>query len=851
MTAQVDEGAEGVAAKDAHASLKLCERVAQARKLRQPLLPRTYDENGLIRSLITHNASVVPPMTSAPTTVGSSADDLDSLSDLDDGADDETSSNASALTWLNGSLPPSGSLHSYESLLAHLHPHKTPHRSWMSIHSRESQATTLTGLHDDDDESDVAEDLDVSPTAPDHAGSADACNDGGDDGMHRVRELDDAHLHRTPYLHTLALDLCLHTPLAIKHTPTIAAVPELEGLHQRHPAARWHRSDVGLHRRRHMPHPALVLPEIMDRIFRWLVISDAAQAQVRVAEGQQQENAATSGRGRRTWPRNYGLKLAYLYPCLLVCKSWSHQAMILLWTDPHFDTMERFVRFTSNFINLQFIGDVIRHYLMQRNATRLDRGMAGCLKAVAEDLHTASHRVMDALMSLDSPVKLGTDAAAAWAGGAGSGFTGWRDCGAFLRDPLQVRELQRHWSGTVTQLGWLAIKLTGGPFFLGDDGDAASFSVEKSSKLPTFLSPLRLLRATLASMYQLHPPHFHVDPSVAATAVSVDQDPLRKLLPTLFTTLNPFLLPAFLRRPYLSTCISDDLEADEHGAIHTGGATATTTKKRPPMNQGRHLIRALRCQRLPRITDNLLIPVLLSIPNLTTLELSQCELLTDDSLAACARHCPRLARVRLIRCPRLTDRSLLAIARWVGRGLTELAVVGCGAVSGVGVCEVVAVGTSIRTLEVGRGGRAALGDTIMARGVGSRALRRVVLQGSELTDAGVARLLGLRIELSVDGGVVGFASRKEESEEAEEEARKAIRDDRDITVERRRYRSRRGPAAAVAAEGHAPTHKPKRKHRRRGEKIERLNLNFCPITDWSIQMIEEECLSLRLLEIKV
>ncbi|KAI8853850.1 hypothetical protein BC829DRAFT_259150 [Chytridium lagenaria] len=99
------------------------------------------------------------------------------------------------------------------------------------------------------------------------------------------------------------------------------------------------------------PHP-LILPEILDRIFRSL-------------------------RRRRC-----------LYPCLFVCKEWYAQATIVMWEAPSFDGLEQFITFSRCFINLSDVADHARHHIVRRAATWRDRGLISLLGALSSDAKT-------------------------------------------------------------------------------------------------------------------------------------------------------------------------------------------------------------------------------------------------------------------------------------------------------------------------------------------------------------------------------------------------------------------------------------------------------------------------------
>ncbi|KAJ3208935.1 hypothetical protein HDU67_006473 [Dinochytrium kinnereticum] len=146
----------------------------------------------------------------------------------------------------------------------------------------------------------------------------------------------------------MALELAFHTSLSIHINPYTKRASKS------YPSAHLH---------------PLILPEILDRVFRHLA-------------------------------RRRGL-----HPCLFVCKEWYTQATIVMWEAPSFDSLEKFVTFSRCFINLNDLADHLRHHLLRRAATWRDRGLVSLAQALTSDLHTFSTRIINFFTDDVDPVR--------------------------------------------------------------------------------------------------------------------------------------------------------------------------------------------------------------------------------------------------------------------------------------------------------------------------------------------------------------------------------------------------------------------------------------------------------------
>ncbi|KAI9360463.1 hypothetical protein DFJ73DRAFT_793553 [Zopfochytrium polystomum] len=259
-------------------------------------------------------------------------------------------------------------------------------------------------------------------------------------------------------------------------------------------------------------------------------------------------------------------------------------------------------------------------------------------------------------------------------------------------------------------------------------------------------------------------------------------------------------------------------------------------------------LRALHLHAIQGLTDALLVPVLEGLPSLVWLSVFHCYDISDKSVHAAVVSCKRLAHVRTVGCKKISDASAITLALYGAKTLVTWDASECPLISELGVERVFGRCRRLASLGVGR-----FGVDVRQQGQPPDLVAAALVRGAEkVKEVG---------HNEYDEGVA------DENEEAEEDADGLVAVDEAADTPPRVLRelSLSGwavtdagmrlllepPEAAASAgssaarEGHAAA--------QIGilSRVRRLAVNFCPITEASIRLIEEMCKDIKVLEIKV
>ncbi|KAJ3328536.1 hypothetical protein HDU76_009777 [Blyttiomyces sp. JEL0837] len=332
-----------------------------------------------------------------------------------------------------------------------------------------------------------------------------------------------------------------------------------------------------------------------------------------------------------------------LHPCLFVCREWNVHATHIMWRSVSLDSMERFMTFSSSFIDFTSLADRARHHLLRRAATLKDRGWGMLIKSVYGDVGDVLGTVIKKMYKETATTTTTTTTSSLESQGSTDSTTTTKTAAPPLFDlrKMDSSGLFSPRPGPFAHLPW-PIRI------------AARLSL---STLLTVLSGASGNGKLLMKKQSPSPPAPESTPTTPQNQLQHFRNPS----PSSYKLLQ---LLQYLHQESTSLKRLIHQSPDINTIWHRPYLPSFTCTKGPT-------ITIFHLHRLTTLTDSLLSPVLRSCPSLHHLELYACEKITDQPIIIAIRSCPYLRHLITPGCLQLTNSMALAIQRYMNPSVLE------------------------------------------------------------------------------------------------------------------------------------------------------------------------------------